>query len=1168
MRRRLMSLVSFPIRMITATTAAAIVLCSGSVAAQSLDPLAQSAAAAPAPAGTAFLLWDSGESLPGKLVSADGQSLTWNSPLFVDPLQVELSAISSVRFAVSPPSDAGGDSASAAPASADTESVRISMRNGDTVIGRLTSVTPQLFTVQSSRYGTIQLHASQVRSVKRIETRGLLYLGPRGLDGWRHPAVTTWQAPPGWIENSDGWLATSRPEAVMFREFEFPEKCEIEFVISSTQRPSFVLALGNKSDSSLRLESWDNALVALSNLVFVSVDTLTDSQRKVHLFLFVDFSTGLMTVFSESGRKLAEIKAKDNDPGKAGILIRNGEHDLTLEHLSVSRWDGAPFTGLRAGQSRIHLADGTVRYGEIAGMSADGRSLLLNESPTANADGTATAGVKASESRPIAGGEVTTLEVPMTEIRGLFTTDEGVNPTAVAPHAGSETGPPQGASAPSAPDHVSASAPQELPADSIQVVWNDGAVLTGHLVRLNDRELTMSTEATVEPVTCSLHGMERISFSRVTTQAEQPDRLFFAGGSLQGTLSIDNQQPDQPVRWRPPGGMNASALAAGDKARFVRGEQPESSPIDVAKFPDVVFLTNNDAVPCRVEGVTESIVQVVSPHFSETKIRVDQVKAVELSRPLKRGPSGFADDGWRRIVGTPEHTPDSVTFRASEAFGHASILKGDVVRFRLEWGRMVSAGLTFHLFTELPSNLPIGPSVRFLCRGDQISVLDGSVADPRVVRGNDHERTIGTVTVPQRTADVTIFRQNEKVRVSIDGRLVATLDAPPGRKESRGLLIRASIVNQRARVRVPGAVANNDNIIRVLDFESRDVVGGSIRQFIDEEARQHTLTIPRFRRNQPPTHVLLAPNGDLLRGRLLDIDDKHVKFESQLETLLFERERVAAVIWLKPVPLPAEDSTTEPITPVLVAPVETASPEPGHIQAMLDNGLIVTLKPLRLEEGNLIGQSSILGQCSVPSQAIREFCLGQWENEISTASYSEWIPKHAKEPEWDFGPTEGGELAASSLVGTVAPDFLLPLMDGTSFRLSDHRDKVVVLDFWASWCGPCVQGLPACIDATQSFDGSKVVFVAVNLEETPQVIRGFLERQMISPAVALDRDGSVAASFQVSGIPHTVIIGRENMIESVQVGFTLTSGGRMASSIQQILDGTWKRVRVVEPGED
>ena len=97
--------------------------------------------------------------------------------------------------------------------------------------------------------------------------------------------------------------------------------------------------------------------------------------------------------------------------------------------------------------------------------------------------------------------------------------------------------------------------------------------------------------------------------------------------------------------------MNSSALAAGDNARFVRGEQPTASPIDVVKFPDVVFLTNNDAVPCRVEGVTESLVKVTSPHFQVTEISVDQVKAVELSRPPMRGPSGFADDGWRRIDG-------------------------------------------------------------------------------------------------------------------------------------------------------------------------------------------------------------------------------------------------------------------------------------------------------------------------------------------------------------------------------------------------------------------------------------------------------------------------------------------------------------------------------------
>ncbi len=104
-------------------------------------------------------------------------------------------------------------------------------------------------------------------------------------------------------------------------------------------------------------------------------------------------------------------------------------------------------------------------------------------------------------------------------------------------------------------------------------------------------------------------------------------------------------------------------------------------------------------------------------------------------------------------------------------------------------------------------------------------------------------------------------------------------------------------------------------------------MGGAIRKFIDDEAREATLTIPRFRRDQPPTHVLLAPNGDLLRGQLLGVNETELQFESRLEQLRVPRQRVAGIIWMKPVaestaPAAATDpAATEPVTTEPVAPV-------------------------------------------------------------------------------------------------------------------------------------------------------------------------------------------------------------------------------------------------------
>jgi len=116
-----------------------------------------------------------------------------------------------------------------------------------------------------------------------------------------------------------------------------------------------------------------------------------------------------------------------------------------------------------------------------------------------------------------------------------------------------------------------------------------------------------------------------------------------------------------------------------------------------------------------------------------------------------------------------------------------------------------------------------------------------------------------------------------------------------------------------------------------------------------------------------------------------------------------------------------------------------------------------------------------------------------------------------------------------------------------------------VLDFWATWCGPCVMALPEYIKVTNEFDQKKVLFVAVNLQESPQQVRKFLEQKKLETTVAMDGSGDVSNQFKVSGIPHTVVLGPGNVIEDVHVGYAPGNAAKIGNTIQQLLDGTWKR---------
>jgi len=142
------------------------------------------------------------------------------------------------------------------------------------------------------------------------------------------------------------------------------------------------------------------------------------------------------------------------------------------------------------------------------------------------------------------------------------------------------------------------------------------------------------------------------------------------------------------------------------------------------------------------------------------------------------------------------------------------------------------------------------------------------------------------------------------------------------------------------------------------------------------------------------------------------------------------------------------------------------------------------------------------------------------------------------------------------LVGENAPDFTLDLLDGGQVHLTDHLGKhVVVLDFWATWCPPCRRALPILARVTAAKKQDGVVFYAVDQGETPEKVRRFLKDRKIQCAVALDRDRKVGRKYKVSGIPQTVIIGKNGRIESVHVGFNPALEDELGKQLDTLIKG-------------
>jgi cytochrome c biogenesis protein CcmG/thiol:disulfide interchange protein DsbE len=120
----------------------------------------------------------------------------------------------------------------------------------------------------------------------------------------------------------------------------------------------------------------------------------------------------------------------------------------------------------------------------------------------------------------------------------------------------------------------------------------------------------------------------------------------------------------------------------------------------------------------------------------------------------------------------------------------------------------------------------------------------------------------------------------------------------------------------------------------------------------------------------------------------------------------------------------------------------------------------------------------------------------------------------------------------SPLVGKVAPDFsLAPVGGGAPVSLSAYRGRTVVLNFWASWCAPCIQEHPVLLQAARRL-GPDVVFLGVVYEDEAASIQRFLAQRGSAYPSLLDPDGRTAIAYGVTGVPETYVVDREGRISS------------------------------------
>jgi cytochrome c biogenesis protein CcmG/thiol:disulfide interchange protein DsbE len=126
--------------------------------------------------------------------------------------------------------------------------------------------------------------------------------------------------------------------------------------------------------------------------------------------------------------------------------------------------------------------------------------------------------------------------------------------------------------------------------------------------------------------------------------------------------------------------------------------------------------------------------------------------------------------------------------------------------------------------------------------------------------------------------------------------------------------------------------------------------------------------------------------------------------------------------------------------------------------------------------------------------------------------------------------------ASPATEGSLAPDFTLADLDGHPIHLDELRGRPVVVNFWASWCVPCVEEFPLLNQAAERHAADGLVVVGIVYQDRTEAARAFMERYGATWPAAMDPGERVASAYGILGPPQTYFIGRDGTIVARQIG--------------------------------
>jgi peroxiredoxin len=1177
---------------------------------------ASSQSASSGPPGPPTLHWKNGETLSGEMVAASPAALTWKNPFFEDPLQLDWQVLDRIDWTQSPAKSA--------------DPFVIALRDGSFLYGDLASVGDDSISIHSTHHGDTVLKRSEVLSARRVRHgSNLLFSGPTGNVGWKSMTLQQdgsvvgnqfmQEVTPTLVTGPGGELQIRTWNRCACLDIGLPDSVDVEFRVHSSMRPEFTLALGGTPRTTVRIETWDDELVLAAGDDFKAIRKIEDNERDIALRVCWDKKTEKCVVFSATGDLIAEWQAPNNISGTVGLVLQNKGLDLSLDLLRIRQWNGKPPARFDQKQPHVEFADGRIIGGGIVAGPAGSIQL---KTP----------------------GQAAATQFTLADVDALV---------------------------------FSSDSPQ-IAAHETTLSYADGTIVLGKLTSIADGHALVATSFTKEPLLAKLDGLHQLLIGSATSAVpasplENQDKIRIQETTLHGKFTAAG---DNWPRWTPIGGLKSSRLSKTLASEITRVCPADTGPRDPALF----YLSSGDVLSGNLRSLDRSGAEFESPLMETKKLPVGQLDAIQFAAASRINVQGFADPGWQIVKGDEKDVRrenDTVKMEAGTAMAYPSLMQSSDIRFKYSSSSFSSARLRMFCAGTDSSH-----SINLLLGNTGNQFLAGQEATE-----GQFENQAQIKTAPGNAVAVHLSIGNNSIELFLNDVSVMHIPFDPSKCAGSGFIVE------------PASLWGNGVFaVSLSAFSAVSVPGRTWLPEIAGDIRKQVLTVPRFQKDDPPPHLLLAANGDVLRGEVEAATDSHFGFRSGLETLSIPRDRVKAVIWLKP-PLknsaaatPGEEAPPNPLDrmiaqrttfggvglrslisflnrqadnlriqapdgfderrvrmqfggqtirqeiekicsifemryrqdkdgTVILEPLGQASAafprksywlKPGAISAaasssaqeflaakgiafpdgasmdwqeesgllsmtntpenqdklaavlasefggnlgspthwlLLTSGARLALAVDKFEPDFITGRNPAYGVCKVPMSQVYIIRNSPPDPTSTIKMLEGWRLVSAPEP---VIPGAGGEI--SPLLGKDAAGFKLPLLAGGDFDLESQKGHVVILDFWATWCGPCIKSLPGLIEAMASFPPDRVKLVGVNQGESPEQIKRFLEARNLKFTVAMDADQSVGQKYGVDAIPRTVIVGPDGKVAWMQTGYDPDGEAEAADVVKKLLD--------------